>query len=101
MVGVKSFYRVAVIGILLQGFVVAGTAQTTELETRVSAELISLARIWDQAPHNAFTDLIHWEGKFYCAFREGKGHAGDLGKLRVLSSVDGKKLEFGRSDRGC
>lgn len=90
MVGVKSFYRVAVIGILLQGFVVAGTAQTTELETRVSAELISLARIWDQAPHNAFTDLIHWEGKFYCAFREGKGHAGDLGKLRVLSSVDGK-----------
>ncbi len=90
MVGAVYFHRVAAITVLLQAFVATGIAQTNESETRVSAELVSVAKIWDQAPHNAFTDLIHWKGKFYCAFREGKGHAGDLGKLRVLASVDGE-----------
>ncbi|MGK0187362.1 MAG: hypothetical protein ACI9R3_003149 [Verrucomicrobiales bacterium] len=50
----------------------------------------SVTRIWDAAPHNAFTDLVRWRDQFYCAFREGQGHAGDLGKLRVLRSADGK-----------
>ncbi|MCP4777130.1 MAG: exo-alpha-sialidase, partial [Planctomycetaceae bacterium] len=90
MIGAGFFHRVAAITVLLQGLVATGIAQTTEPAPRVSAELVSVAKIWDQAPHNAFTDLIHWKGKFYCAFREGKGHAGDLGKLRVLASVDGE-----------
>lgn len=90
MIGAGFFHRVAAITVLLQGLVATGIAQTTEPVPRVSAELVSVAKIWDQAPHNAFTDLIHWKGKFYCAFREGKGHAGDLGKLRVLASVDGE-----------
>ena len=30
-------------------------------------------KIWDQAPHCAFTDLI-LSGKFYCTFREATGH---------------------------
>ncbi|MGD9128791.1 MAG: sialidase family protein [Planctomycetia bacterium] len=54
-------------------------------------------KIWDKAGHNAFTDLIRWNGKFYCAFRESSGHipkdhAND-GKIRVLVSEDGKKWE--------
>jgi hypothetical protein len=49
-------------------------------------------RIWDEAPHNAFTDLIRLEGRFYCTFREGRGHvpgtaSGD-GKIRVIVSDD-------------
>lgn len=93
MVGTGFFYRVAVIGILLQGVAATGSSQTTGSEPLVSAELISVTKIWDRAPHNAFTDLVHWKGKFYCAFREGKGHAGDRGRLRVLASVEGEDWE--------
>lgn len=51
-------------------------------------ELVEVRRIWDEAPHNAFTDLVRWKGRFYCAFREGKGHADDVGKLRIIVSDD-------------
>ena len=57
----------------------------------VQAKLVGVEKIWDQAPHNAFTDLIRWNGKFYCAFREGLGHAGDRGKLRIIVSKDGDR----------
>lgn len=53
-------------------------------------ELVQVTKIWDQAPHNAFTDLVRWRDRFYCAFREGQGHAGDRGKLRVLESATGE-----------
>jgi len=62
-------------------------------DARPSAELISVNKIWDAAPHNAFTDLIRWQDAFYCAFREGKGHAGDIGSLRILRSSDGDQWE--------
>jgi len=55
------------------------------------AELVAVNTIWDQADHNAFTDLIHWDGRFYCGFREGQTHAGDrAGKIRILVSADGE-----------
>jgi len=54
----------------------------------VSLEVVAVSKIWDKAPHNAFTDLIHWNGKFYCAFREGRGHVSTDGKIRVLASKD-------------
>ncbi len=52
-------------------------------------------KIWDKAPHNAFTDLIRFEGKFYCTFREANSHAirtntTDFGRIRVLISIDGE-----------
>ena len=53
-----------------------------------AAELLELKRIWDQAAHNAFTDLVRWRGRWYCAFREGQGHVSPDGALRVLSSRD-------------
>ena len=56
-------------------------------------QLIETKRIWDAAPHNAFTDLVRWNEKFYCAFREGKGHAGDDGKLRIIASINGEKWD--------
>ena len=65
----------------------------SQAEPPVEARLVGVAKIWDQAPHNAFTDLVRWHDKWYCAFREGKGHAGDLGKLRILVSDDGKSWE--------
>ena len=53
-------------------------------------ELVTVERIWDQARHNAFTDLIRFKGKWYCAFREGDGHVSKNGALRVLVSDDGE-----------
>jgi hypothetical protein len=51
-------------------------------------------KIWDQAPHNAFTDLLRFNGAFYCAFREGIGHvSGPDGKARILRSKDGRQWE--------
>jgi hypothetical protein len=54
-------------------------------------------KIWDKAPHNAFTDLVRYKSHFYCAFREGINHRPDnenqLGKVRILRSKDGKKWD--------
>ncbi|MEO2045084.1 MAG: sialidase family protein [Pirellulales bacterium] len=55
--------------------------------------LVEVKRIWDQAPHNAFTDLIRFKDRWYCVFREGKSHISPDGALRVISSADGKKWE--------
>lgn len=63
-----------------------------EQKSRVKAK-----KIWDQAPHNAFTDLIKYDNKYYCTFREGGGHVpwpDDIdGKIRILVSSNGKKWE--------
>ncbi len=52
--------------------------------------LVEVRKIWDQGPHNAFTDLIRFRGKFFCTFREGEGHVGGDGTIRVLSSKNGQ-----------
>ncbi|HOT17967.1 MAG TPA: beta-N-acetylglucosaminidase domain-containing protein [Bacteroidales bacterium] len=58
----------------------------------IVAEIISVEKIWDKAPHNAFTGLIRYKGRWYCAFRESTKHVyGTNGKIRVLTSRDGKK----------
>ena len=58
--------------------------------TASSPEIISVRKIWDRAPHNAFTDLVRFQGKWFCTFREGERHAGGRhGQLRVLVSQDG------------
>jgi hypothetical protein len=58
-------------------------------------DVFKVYRIWDQAGHNAFTDLIKFGGKYYCTFREGGGHvpwpSGVDGKIRILESEDGEK----------
>ena len=68
--------------ILFTGF--GAKAQKTEKFFNI----LEVRKIWDQAEHNAFTDLIRFQGKWYCAFREGKSHASDDGKLRVIRSAD-------------
>jgi hypothetical protein len=56
-------------------------------------ELVSAVKIWDKAPHNAFTDLLHWKDRFHCAFREGRGHVSTDGRIRVLRSETGEAWE--------
>jgi hypothetical protein len=50
-------------------------------------------RIWDQAPHNAFTDLVRFNDRWFCVFREGQAHVSPDGALRVITSDDGEQWE--------
>ncbi len=54
-----------------------------------TARIEHLVRISDSAPHNAFTDLVRWQDRFWCVFREGQGHVSPDGALRVMTSDDG------------
>ena len=56
-------------------------------------KLVEVRKIWDQAPHNAFTDLVRFRDRWFCVFREGAGHVSPDGALRVLTSTDGQKWE--------
>ncbi len=53
------------------------------------AELVEVRKIWDRAPHNAFTDLLRFKDRWFCTFREGAGHVSHDGKIRVIVSGDG------------
>ena len=52
-------------------------------------QLIEVRKIWGEAPHSAFTDLLRFQGRWFCAFREGEDHVSVDGALRVISSDDG------------
>lgn len=56
-------------------------------------KLISAKKIWDKAPHNAFTDLIRFQNRWFCVFREGLNHVSPDGALRIITSCDGKHWE--------
>ena len=72
------------ITIVLIAFQAAVASAAAPLEVK----LLDVKKIWDAAPHNAFTDLVRWNEQFYCAFREGRGHVSTDGRIRVLSSED-------------
>lgn len=56
-------------------------------------ELMEVRKIWDAGKHNAFTDLIRFQEKWYCTFRESTAHVGGDGGIRVISSDDGRIWE--------
>lgn len=73
------------LGIMITGLHVSGAGHQLG-----EVELLEVRRIWDKAPHNAFTDLIRFKGRWYCVFREGEAHVSPDGALRVISSTDGE-----------
>nr|MCR4921809.1 hypothetical protein [Bacteroidaceae bacterium] len=57
---------------------------------------VSVDKIWDEGTHAAFTSLVKFNGKYYCAFREGYSHIFDAegraeGKVRILESRNERK----------
>jgi hypothetical protein len=70
-------------------FLIAGHATADE----PTAVLVDCQRIWDKAHHNAFTDLLRHNDRWYCVFREGSKHVSPDGSLRVLTSKDGNTWE--------
>lgn len=57
-----------------------------------AADSITVYKIWDKAPHNAFPDLFLFKNEFYCSFREAGSHVDNTnsGKVRIIKSADGK-----------
>ncbi|PHQ33409.1 sialidase family protein [Rhodopirellula bahusiensis] len=79
---------------VVNGFLLLVITATMQLPVLShAAELVRIDRIWDQAHHNAFTDLARFKGHWFCVFREGTRHVSDDGSLRVLRSDDGLKWE--------
>lgn len=56
-------------------------------------ELVAVRKLWDAAPHNAFTDLVRHQQQWFCVFREGQSHVSPDGAIRVLTSRDGESWE--------
>lgn len=59
------------------------------VRARTNSEIVAVKKIWDAAPHNAFTDLIRFNDQWFCVFREGKSHVSPDGAIQVLVSDDG------------
>lgn len=57
----------------------------------MKAHLNRVFRIWDQAPHNAFTDLAHFQGAWFCTFREAQDHMSSDGRIRIITSSNGQE----------
>jgi hypothetical protein len=79
----KQFRRALLL--LTLGFPGLGASQ----QNSPKPELLDVRKIWDGAPHNAFTDLLRFKDRWFCVFREGQAHIAPDGVLRVLSSTDG------------
>jgi hypothetical protein len=79
-------------------------SEDPQLNLNGSLKLLSTQLIWDAAPHNAFTDLIRLNDRWFCAFREGEKHVSPDGALRIITSQDGKtwqsaaRIESANSD---
>jgi hypothetical protein len=76
------------------GLIVCAQIMTAQNSTP-AAELVSLQTIWTHRdsgqPHNAFTDMIRFQDRWYVGLREAKKHHGGLegmGALRIISSSD-------------
>ncbi len=71
-------------------YLLGGLRDLLSGERPARARIRRVRRIWDAAPHNAFTDLIRHRGRWLCAFREGAGHVSREASIRVLRSEDGE-----------
>lgn len=81
-------------GVLVLVFAAGGMRASAEgAKQKDAPQIVSVKKIWDEAKHNAFTDLIRFSDKWFCSFRESTAHVGGNGKLRVLVSSDGEKWE--------
>lgn len=78
----------AMVAIFVSCFVPSSVAAT-------DLELLSVEKIWDAAPHNAFTDLVRFDGKWVCGFREAPAHGGGVkdSRIRVIASQNGKQWQ--------
>lgn len=82
--------------ILLSAILLWPTLFPSSVQVKEEQIRISVHEIWGGDTYNAFTSLVKFKGRFYCAFREGRGHVFDEegkaeGKVRVITSSNGRK----------
>jgi hypothetical protein len=85
----NGFLRRSLILLVLLGFALSFSIGTKS-QSLGWPQLTYVKKIWDSAPHCAFTDLRYFKGYFYCCFREGKSHSANdgYGGIRVIRSSD-------------
>jgi hypothetical protein len=66
-------------------------AATAGLAQVPRPQLLEARKIWDAGGHNAFTDLVHFRGQWFCVFREGNSHVSPDSAIRVITSKDGEQ----------
>lgn len=76
-----------IIFLLLCGLIFYSSCQKTGI-AKVDGTQIA---IFNEAPHNAFTDLIKYNDNYFCVFREASTHDSYDSKLRVIQSFNGNK----------
>ncbi len=86
----SSFRMIGLSAAFLAIIIQPATAQEKQ-KPETGLKLLNVTKIWDEGKHNAFTDLIRFRDAWYCTFREGDGHVGGDGTIRVLRSKDGKE----------
>jgi hypothetical protein len=70
------------------------TTSPATVKTEAKDDTPVVTKIWDSAPHSAFTSLVRFNNAFYCCFREATKHVGGTdGKIRIIKSTDGKQWE--------
>jgi len=63
---------------------------STASQSAALPRIVSLEKIWDRGPHNAFTDLVRFDDRWWCTFREAEDHGESIGTVRVICSADGE-----------
>ncbi|MCX7918759.1 MAG: exo-alpha-sialidase [bacterium] len=84
-------HHIIVFGLVLLSnlfYAIKGYAAMQAIEYN-QIQLLEVKKIWDKAPHNAFTDLIRYRNRWWCAFREGQNHVSPDGAIRIIASSDG------------
>jgi hypothetical protein len=76
----------AILGVLTAVFSLPAAEQP-------GAELVEARQIWDRGGHNAFTDLVRFQERWFCVFREAKSHVSPDGALRIITSADGQQWD--------
>ena len=64
------------------------TFAETAPAAETAAEIVEVRKIWDEAPHNAFTDLVRWKDQYYVCYRVGTAHNSTDGEIHVMRSPD-------------
>lgn len=75
------------------GFILALLCCCTASASAQEAVLVETIKLWDKGNHNAFTDLVRFKGRWYCAFREAEAHVSPKADIRILASKNGRDWE--------
>lgn len=83
-------FLISLLTLLFAGFI--GSVEAKE------PPKMEIMQVWGEGSHCAFTDLIRYNNRFYCTFREGENHVPTKpgqanGKIRILRSKDGKSWQ--------